>query len=177
MSYTIGGTPYSWNVSGILTPANVIAIPNYANITNIVLPVSVIEIADYTFYSSTTSMAVCPLLVSITMPGVITIGKSAFARNGGMPSGSLVSVNAPEVTTISDSAFLMCSKLTTIIMPKVITIGIGAFTSCSKLVISEINATIIQNSAFSSCSALINVNLPKWTNYYINSKFNWSNWR
>lgn len=156
MSYTIGTTTTDWTtVSGILSSANITVIPDYANITAIVLPSTVTEIAADTFTLGTTRY--CPLLTSITMPGVTKIGTNAFRTYTSL-TGVL---DAPELLTVGNDAFNGCNKLTSITMPKINTIGNSAFYGCSVLQLTDVFATSIGDSAFNSCSAITSITLRK----------------
>jgi len=67
------------------------------------------------------------------------------------------------VTTISEGAFSMCTKLTDVVIPvSVKTIGDGAFSQCSKLVNITISEGVksIGSYAFYGCFSLKNVEIP-----------------
>lgn len=72
-------------------------------------------------------------------------------------------VIAENVTSIGESAFKGCSRLTNIELPEnVASIGESAFEGCSKLTNIELseNVTSIGESAFSFCSSLESIKIP-----------------
>ena len=98
-----------------------------------------------------------------------TSGKFQYSDNGSSititgfvskPSGALViraTINGKPVTSIGESAFYECSKLTSVTIPSGVTsIGSGAFQNCSRLTSVTIpcGVTSIGNSAFSGCRRL-----------------------
>ena len=90
---------------------------------------------------------------------VTTIGNSAFEY-----CDKLTSVTIPSsVTTIGSYAFSRCYKLTSIIIPNgVTTIGEETFFSCINLSSITIpnSVTSIEKSAFGGCSSLTSINIP-----------------
>ncbi len=90
---------------------------------------------------------------------VTSIGDSAFYA-----CYRLTSVTIPgSVTTIDNSAFKLCRGLTSVTIPNSVTsIGDGAFYNCSKLTSVTIpnSVTSIGNFAFSDCSKLTSVTIP-----------------
>ena len=91
--------------------------------------------------------------------GVTSISDSAF--NG---CSKLTSITIPDgVTSISDSAFYNCSKLTSITIPDGVTsIGGNAFYNCSSLASITIpdGVTSIGGDAFNGCSSLASITIP-----------------
>ena len=70
------------------------------------------------------------------------------------------------VTLIGQSAFSVCSALTSVTIPSGVTrIGDGAFSGCSSLTSVTIlsGVTSIGGSAFSGCSALTSITIPEST--------------
>lgn len=70
--------------------------------------------------------------------------------------------NCPNLTTISDYAFLSCSALTGITIPdSVTTIGVSAFAGCTSITSITIPDSVItiNNYAFSTCSALASITI------------------
>ena len=106
---------------------------------------------------------------NITIPATITdcentysvtsIGDSAFSICSG-----LTSVGIPDsVTSIGDFAFYFCTSLTSVNIPDGVTsIGDYAFWNCSGLTSVDIpgSVTSIGNYAFGDCSSLIEVTIP-----------------
>ena len=114
------------------------------------------------------------------LPGVQTIGKSAFAGTG------IEEISLPEsVTSIGNYAFANCDNLPEVVIPETVTnIGEGAFSDCEnveKVVwsdkLTEIpkytfkncvslkdinfgNVQSIGTSAFDTCTSLTSVNIP-----------------
>lgn len=97
-------------------------------------------------------------LKALFLPDATSIGDYALVVSG------LVSISAPNVTTIGDDAFSSCSSLTTVSLPNATTIGDDAFYSCSSLTtVSLPNATTIGSSAFNFCTDLQSICLPSVT--------------
>ncbi len=108
-------------------------------------------------------------LTSVTIPATVTyngttytvtsIGESAFAICTG-----LTSITIPNsVTSIESFTFAGCTALTSITIPNSITkIGDGAFSSCTGLTSVTIpnSVTRIGESAFSSCESLASITIP-----------------
>ena len=90
---------------------------------------------------------------------VTSIGNSAF-----YDCDKLTGITIPDsVTSIGDRAFAGCSSLTSITIPNSVTsIGEWAFSSCSKLTSITIpnGVTSIGDYAFSSCSKLTSITIP-----------------
>ena len=159
MSYTIAGTVYPWDVSGILTTAKLTVISGYQNITSIILPNTVTEIANNAFYIPSPLTYYCPSLNSITMPGVTTIGQFAFYNYT-----SLTDVSMSNVITINTQAFNGCSNITVVnlSMPKLNATGTYSFHKCGKIQnITAPELTSIGAYGFLMCSGLITISMPK----------------
>ncbi len=74
--------------------------------------------------------------------------------------------NGKPVTSISQSAFFMCDKLTSVIIPDSITeIGVNAFARCANLVRAELPSGLkkLEKGAFSNCLSLTEIRIPKTT--------------
>ena len=172
---------------------------NCSGLTSITIPNSVTSIGVQTFSG-------CSSLTSITIPnsvtsiegsafegtawynnqpdGLVYAGKIAYKYKGSMPYNTIVleegtlsitgsaflncsrltSITIPNsVTSIGDYAFSGCSALTSITIPSSVTsIGRGAFNGCSSLTAITIpnRVTNIENNAFSGCSSLTSVTIP-----------------
>ena len=100
--------------------STVTSIPNNAfeenqAINSITLPSTVITIGEFAFSG-------CSYLFDATLPGVQTIGESAFH------SCPLTSIDLPKVRTIGDHAFLVCYHLCNITLgPNISDLGICVF--------------------------------------------------
>lgn len=134
---------YGWYSGSVTIPATV----TYEGWT---YPVT--HISDWAF-------AMCPSLVSVTIPNSVTsIGDRAFYGSMGLSN-----VNIPSsVTTIGVEAFYSC-YMTSIDIPNSITIiGDGLFSFCSNLTNVTIpnSVTTIGDHAFSNCSSLTNIDIP-----------------
>ena len=101
----------------------------------------------------------CTSLVSINMPNVTTISRWAFSK---CTSLALTSLPAG-VTTIGDWAFYQCTSLALTSLPAgVTTIGQRAFTQCTSLALTSLPAgvTTIGDWAFYNCTSLALTSLP-----------------
>ena len=102
--------------------------------------------------------------------GVTSIGNSAFDS-----CIRLTSITIPDsVTSIGNAAFYGCSSLTSITIPDGVTsIGNSAFFGCSSLTSVTIpgSVTSIGNSAFDSCSSLTSITIPDGVTSIGNSAF------
>ena len=94
---------------------------------------------------------------------VTTIAEGAFSVENSSGSDT-TSVILPEtLTTIEDTAFMNCSKITTLTIPSGVTyIGKNAFAGCTGLTSLEIPAgvTYIGKNAFAGCTGLTSLEIP-----------------
>ena len=102
----------------------------------------------------------------VTVPdGVTSIGDSAFRV-----CSSLTSITIPDsVTNIGDSAFAFCSSLTSITIPDGVTsIGDSAFRACSSLTSITIPNSVIYigKYAFNGCSSLTSLAVDECNTFY-----------
>jgi hypothetical protein len=94
------------------------------------------------------------------LPGITSVGNSAFVDGTG-----LTSVSLPAATSIGDSAFYECTSLETVDLRAATSIGGNAFYKCTSLeTMSLPAATSIGEYAFFSCTGLETVNLSAATN-------------
>ena len=101
----------------------------------------------------------CTSLVSINMPNVTTISRWAFSK---CTSLALTSLPAG-VTTIGEYAFYQCTSLALTSLPAgVTTIGDWAFYQCTSLALTSLPAgvTTIGMGTFASCTSLALTSLP-----------------
>jgi hypothetical protein len=173
---------YCRNLESVTIPNSVTIIDSQAfagctSLTSVTFPDSVTSIGWGAFSG-------CTSLTSVTIPNNVTsIGSSSFndcpietlyidmviipgssAFNGffaNKPIKNLFLGN--NVTTISDSAFYNCNRLTSIVLPDSVTsIGNEAFYSCDSLTSVTIPNSVISigNEAFSYCHNLASATLP-----------------
>lgn len=94
------------------------------------------------------------------------VDKGVISFTGARPEGELIippAVNGSPVTSIRDSAFSDCSRLTRVTLPTgVARIGTNAFNRCAKLtnVVLPDSVTQIGAAAFKSCASLRSVSVP-----------------
>lgn len=118
----------------------------------VVLPNSVKTIGESAF-------STCSSLESVTMNGVETIQKEAFAESG------LKKITLPSsLKTINENAFKYNKQLVEVVIPSSVTsIGEHAFADCEELVrvtLAEKGLTTLGEGAFSYCTKLQEINLP-----------------
>ena len=165
--------------SGVTTIGNY-AFYNCFGLTSIALPEGITAIGNSAFYGCTSLASVTlpstltsigsnafinDALTSIIIPSSVTsIGSRAFKGNAALVSVGLA--EAPQLTTIGNSAFENCSSLTSITIPnKVTSIGNSSFSGCSLLVAVNYGDTptlaTIGYSAFKNCSSLTSITIPE----------------
>lgn len=118
----------------------------------VVLPNTVKTIGERAFNE-------CSSLESVTMNGVETIQKEAFAESG------LKKITLPSsLKTINENAFKYNKQLVEVVIPSSVTsIGEHAFADCEELVrvtLAEKGLTTLGEGAFSYCTKLQEINLP-----------------
>lgn len=147
------------------------------NLTTVTIPNSVVSVFDYAFdnCSNLKSMVFpnsittagtwifdgCPWMEN-QPDGLIYIGKIAYKYKGTMPQNTKIEIKEGTLE-ISESAFLECSGLTSIVLPESLTsIGNWAFGYCSNLGSLTIptNVQHIGISAFYDCKSLSNIIFP-----------------
>ena len=116
-------------------------------LVKVTLPRSLKSIGDYAFMGTSLSN------VDLSVTGVESIGKSAFANITGMTELNL----GDSLKSIGDYAFFNCSSIKSISIPESVTkIGENAFCGCetaSTLQMSS-NVEVIENAAFAHCTNL-----------------------
>ena len=144
------------DLTGVELPESVTVIDEAAffgcgNLAKITMP-RVKSIRDFAFSG-------CYSLESVNLPNSLErIGDWAF-RNSGLKSASL-----PNTTkSVGSGAFKWCEDLEEISMPSVTSIGDSAFFDCAKLTSVTIpeSATSIGSEAFKECKSLFYVTLPQ----------------
>ena len=187
-SYAFGGCSELINITipNSVTTIGEYAFRNCTSLTNITIPNSVTSIGRSAFNG-------CSGLARITIPNsVSSIGEGAFECCSGLTSifvesgnpnydsrnncnaiietatntliaGCMNTIIPNSVTSIGNSAFEGCSRLTSITIPDSVTsIGLHAFYSCSRLTSINIpnSVTSIEYGVFSRCSSLTNITIP-----------------
>lgn len=107
-----------------------------------------------TGYNGTATTVVIP--ESINNLPVTTIATNAFKNS------NIISISSATVTTIGESSFRYCFKLTSVYLPNLTTInGDYAFFSCQSLTAIDFpKLETVPNSTFANCVSLKNINLP-----------------
>ena len=96
-------------------------------------------------------LALCPFLVTVYCPEVITVGNAGFA----LAAQSLTTIELPKMVTIGQMAFAYCYHLFSVKFPEALTIGASAFFECMGMDSIDLpKATMIKEKAFSGCSSI-----------------------
>ena len=118
------------------------------------------------FSSHTGSFGDCESLVSVNAPKLTSTGYKSFAG-----FSVLTALTLSALTEINDQAFYSCKKLTTEnegfgFAKKVTTVGEDAFGYCTGLTNPELpKATLINSRAFTGCTAMESLKLPEATKF------------
>ena len=169
---SIGDYAFAWcdGLTGITIPDSVTSIGDYAfclcdSLTSITIPDSVTSIGDDAF-------AGCSSLTGITVaannPAYCSVDGVLFSKDQTTllqcPRGKSGAYIIPSsVTSIGNSAFCDCSKLTSITIPDSVTsIGDYAFDWCRSLTSITIpdSVTSIGYEAFRDCDSLTSITIP-----------------
>jgi hypothetical protein len=159
-----------YNLLGVTLPASVTNIGNYAffscdKLQGISIPAGVASIGRGAFGS-------CDSMVAITVNGQNAnyVSQSGVLFDKQMttliqcPGGKSYAYTIPAgVTSIGDSAFMNCTRLTSVTMPASITsIGSSAFDFCTSLMsaVLPVNVKSIGSYAFYYCTSLTSVTIP-----------------
>ena len=114
--------------------------------------------------SHTGSFGDCESLVSVNAPKLTSTGYKSYSG-----CSALTTLTLPALTEINDEAFSTCKGLTTEnggfdFAKKVTTVGEEAFYYCTGLTNPELpEATLINSRAFTGCTAMESLKLPKAT--------------
>ena len=118
------------------------------------------------FSSHTGSFGDCESLVSVNAPKLTSTGYKSFSG-----CSVLTALPLSALTEINDQAFYSCKKLTTEnegfgFAKKVTTVGEDAFGYCTGLTNPELpKATLINSRAFTGCTAMESLKLPEATKF------------
>ena len=118
------------------------------------------------FSSHTGSFGDCESLVSVNAPKLTSTGYKSFSG-----CSVLTALTLSALTEINDQAFYSCKKLTTEnegfgFAKKVTTVGEDAFGYCTGLTNPELpKATLINSRAFTGCTAMESLKLPEATKF------------
>lgn len=118
------------------------------------------------FSSHTGSFGDCESLVSVNAPKLTSTGYKSFSG-----CSALTTLTLSALTEINDEAFYSCKKLTTEnegfgFAKEVTTVGEKAFGYCTGLTNPELpEATLINSYAFTGCTAMESLKLPKATRF------------
>ncbi len=116
--------------------------------------------------SHTGSFGDCESLVSVNAPKLTSTGYKSFSG-----CSALTALTLPALTEINDQAFYSCKKLTTEnegfgFAKEVTTVGEDAFGYCTGLTNPELpKATLINSRAFTGCTAMESLKLPEATKF------------
>ena len=158
-------------LTSITIPDNVISIGIYAfsectSLTSITIPDSVKSIGNYAFSDCTslTTIEVGAENVNYADVNGVLFNKEKTLLHT-YPAGKTGAnyVIANSVTSIGDSAFYLCTSLTSITIPDSVTsIGNGAFFNCTSLTSITIGngVTSIGGYAFWKCTSLTSITIP-----------------
>jgi hypothetical protein len=166
---TIGDAAFGdcYNLTSVTIPNGVITIGSGAfthctNLTSVTIPNSVTTIGDFAFgaCNSLTSIIVDTNNPAYSSVAGVLLDKSqtALIEYPGGLSGSYTIPNS--ATTIGNTAFFYCPRLTNVTIPNSVTsIGDGAFAACGSLTSVTIgnSVTNIGFEAFGFCSSLTGV--------------------
>ncbi|MDL2300573.1 leucine-rich repeat protein, partial [Clostridiaceae bacterium OttesenSCG-928-D20] len=119
------------------------------SIKAVVMDEGVVNVPDWAF-------AWFDEIQNVEIPGVLSIGSSAFYA-----ATKLSSIDLSSVESLGDYAFTS-TLITNVVMPKVLAIQKNTFSNCRELITVDIpNVTYIAEYAFSGSAAIETVNMPK----------------
>ncbi len=106
-------------------------------------------------YFGESAFSGCNNLQNVVLSSALTIGKKAFEN-----AKSIVSLNTASIISIEERAF-RGTDIQTVNLPNITAISRSAFENCSNLTsVNTENVTEIKNSAFEGCISLTDVNMP-----------------
>jgi len=98
-------------------------------------------------------------LLTIDLPQLITVSDNCFKN-----CYSLLTINLPQLTTAGDASFQFCFDLITVDLPQLITAGQRCFSNCSYVETFNLpSLTIVGNSCFVYCASVTTFDLPSLT--------------
>lgn len=120
--------------------------------------VEIVSIVDQgcVVYSGSYCFEECYGLITIDLPQITTVSDNCFKFCANLPT-----IDLPELTTAGERSFYGCSQLTTINLSQLLTAGVACFNTCSLVeTINLPSLTIAGNACFYQCLSLTTVNLP-----------------
>ena len=124
--------------------------------------VEIVSIVDQgcVVYSGSYCFLECYGLITIDLPQITTVSDNCFKS-----CANLTTINLPELTTAGNTSFIFCFGLTTVDLPQLITAGVGCFSTCSLVETFNLpSLTIAGNGCFLICPSLTTINLPSCIN-------------
>ncbi|MEI7728551.1 MAG: leucine-rich repeat protein [Verrucomicrobiota bacterium] len=160
-----GGKTGSFTVSDGVASIAESAFTSCVNLTSVTIPSSVTNIGDRTFWFCSRLSTITvnpPNAFYSSVNGVLFDQRQTTLIH--FPEGKAGRYTVPDgVTSIADSAFLICNNLTSVTIPSSVTnIAESAFEYCNNLANLDlgIGVTSIGNAAFYRCTSLTNVIIP-----------------
>lgn len=153
LAYPASKTAASYDIPATVTTIGDNAFSYASSLTSVTIPEGVTSIGIYAFSGSGLTSAAIPASVEVMSEGAFNSCKSLAS----------VTFAGTKLTSIDNSVFFDCSKLTSISIPEGVTsIGERAFAGSNKLnsAILPSTLTYIGQYAFSGCSGLTSIVIP-----------------